>query len=249
MDLQEYRRELDRLDGEITRAFGERMAVSAQVAAYKRAHDMPVLDAEREAALLGRVEAALPAELGGCGTALYAGILALSRGRQERAAGRGAENIVLVGMPGCGKKTVGALLARRLDRPFVSSDRLVEALTGRSIPEIFARWGEDAFRALETRALALLCARSGSVIATGGGCVTRRENIPLLRLGGRIVWLRRETDALAREGRPLSLTADLHAMYAAREPLYRGVAALTADNDGTVEETVEEIINLIDKGD
>lgn len=245
MDLQDYRRELDRLDGEITRLFAERMAVSAEVADYKRARGLPVLDVGREVAMFERIEAQLPPALEGCGTALYADVLALSRCRQERKAGREAENLILVGMPGCGKKTVGKLLAERLGRPFVGSDRLVEAITGLTIPDIFARYGEDAFRALETRALAILCARSGCVVATGGGCVTRRENLPLLRMGGRVLWLRRDTASLAREGRPLSLTRDLTEMYAEREPLYRACADLTADNNGAVEQTVEQIVNLL----
>lgn len=245
MDLQDYRRELNRLDGEITRLFAERMAVSAQVADYKRANGLEVLDAAREAELLSRIEAQMPKPLAGCGTALYSEILALSRARQERGFRQDAKNLVLVGMPGCGKKTVGARLAERLDMPFVSSDRLIEAMTGLTIPNIFAQSGEDAFRALETRALAILCARSNCVIATGGGCVTRRENIPLLHMGGRTIWVRRKTASLAREGRPLSLTRDLDEMYAERAPLYHACADLTADNDGTVEQTVEQIINLL----
>ncbi|MCR5826230.1 MAG: chorismate mutase [Oscillospiraceae bacterium] len=246
MGLQDYRRELDRLDGELTALFAARMAVSAQVADYKRARQLPVLDPAREAALLGRIEALLPPELGGCGTALYSQILALSRARQERAVEPAAENLILIGMPGCGKNTVGALLAQRLGRPFVSSDHLVEAMTGRTIPEIFAQSGEDAFRAEETRALALLCARSGCVIATGGGCVTRAENLPLLRMGGRCIWLQREMDALAREGRPLSLTRDLHEMYAERAPRYRACADLTADNNGSVAQTVAQIVSQLE---
>ena len=157
-------------------------------------------------------------------------------------------NIVLIGMPGSGKKTVGRALSQRIGRPFLSSDRLIETLTGLMIPEIFARMGEDAFRALETQALALVCARSGCVIATGGGCVTRQENIPLLRMGGRIVWLRRETDALAREGRPLSLARDLNEMYAEREPLYRSCADAAVDNNGTIEQTVAQFLSDLEKG-
>jgi len=228
------------LDSELTRLFAERMALSAQIADLKRTNGMKVLDIAREIAMFDQIEARMPEELRGYGTALYADILALSRSRQNRRAGKDAENIVLVGMPGCGKKTVGRLLAQKLGRSFLSSDRLVEAMAGITIPEIFARMGEDAFRALETRALAFVCSRSGCVIATGGGCVTRRENIPLLHMGGRIVWLRRETDALAKEGRPLSHARDLHEMFAEREPLYRGCADAVIDNNGTLEQTVEQ---------
>ncbi len=248
MDLHDYRRELDRLDNEITRLFAERMAVSAQVADYKREHGIRVLDVAREVSMFERVESQMPLVLTGYGTALYADVLALSRARQERSAGRDMENIVLIGMPGSGKKTIGRALSQRIGRPFLSSDRLIETLTGLMIPEIFARMGEDAFRALETQALALVCARSGCVIATGGGCVTRQENIPLLRMGGRIVWLRRETDALAREGRPLSLARDLNEMYAEREPLYRSCADAAVDNNGTIEQTVAQFLSDLEKG-
>lgn len=242
MDLQDYRAELDRIDGELTRLFAERMAVSAQVAAYKKAHGLNTLDVSREVAMYAAIEARTGEALSGYGTALFTSILELSRARQSRASGALPENIVFVGMPGCGKKTVARALAARLERPFVSSDALVETMTGRTIPDIFAGLGEDAFRALESRALSLCCARMGSVVATGGGCVTRPENLPLLRLCGRIVWLRRDVDRLAKEGRPLSQTRDLHEMYAEREPLYRSCAELVIDNNGAVEDTVEQII-------
>lgn len=245
MELQGYRRELDRIDGELTRLFAERMELSAQVAAYKKERGLNTLDVSREVAMFASVEASLPEELRGCGTALYTSILELSRAHQERESGVLPENIVLTGMPGSGKKTVGRLAAERLGRPFVSSDALVETMTGRTIPDIFARLGEDAFRALETRALALCCARMGCVVATGGGSVTRPENLPLLRRCGRIVWVRREIDDLAKEGRPLSQSRDLREMYAEREPLYRGCAELTIDNDGTVDEAAEQLIALL----
>lgn len=248
MSLQEYRAELDRLDSELTRLFARRMEVSAQVSQYKREHGMRVLDVMREVSMFERIESDMPRSLGGYGTALYSEILALSRARQQRLGGEDARNIVLVGMPGAGKKTVGRMLALQFGRPFLSSDRLIEAMTGLTIPEIFSRLGEDAFRALETRALALVCARSGCVIATGGGCVTRPENIPLLRMGGRIVWLQRGIGKLATEGRPLSQTRNLYDMYAEREPLYRGCADVMIDNNETIEHTIANLILYL-KGD
>ena len=97
------------------------------------------------------------------------------------------QNIVLIGMPGCGKTTLGKALAARLGRPFYDADTVLEQRAGRSIPEIFRCDGEAAFRALETQTLAELGKCSGAVIATGGGCVTRPENAPLLRQNGRVV--------------------------------------------------------------
>ncbi len=155
------------------------------------------------------------------------------------------QNIVLVGMPGCGKSTVGALLAKRLGRPLLEADAELVKTAGMSIPAIFENESEPGFRRRETATLSELGKKSGAVISTGGGCVTRPENYPLLHQNGTIIWLRRDLDKLAREGRPLSLGADLAAMYAVREPLYASFADFTVDNTGTPEETVDAILEVL----
>lgn len=159
----------------------------------------------------------------------------------QRELERSMRNIVLIGMPGCGKTTVAAALSARLGRPAADADARIEALAGKSIPAIFAEDGEDAFRAWETKALAELGKESGLILATGGGCVTRGENYPLLHQNGVIFWLRRDLDRLARDGRPLSQGADLSAMYAAREGLYRRFADHVIDNNGPAEKTAAAI--------
>ncbi len=155
------------------------------------------------------------------------------------------QNIILVGMPGCGKSTVGALLAKRLGRPLLEADAELVKTAGMSIPAIFENESEPGFRRRETATLSELGKKSGAVISTGGGCVTRPENYPLLHQNGTIIWLRRDLDKLAREGRPLSLGADLAAMYAVREPLYARFADFTVDNTGTPEETVDAILEVL----
>ena len=155
------------------------------------------------------------------------------------------QNIVLVGMPGCGKTTVGALLAERLHRPLLEADAELVKTAGMSIPAIFENESEPGFRRRETATLSELGKKSGAVISTGGGCVTRPENYPLLHQNGTIIWLRRDLKKLAREGRPLSLGADLAAMYAVREPLYARFADFTVDNTGTPEETVDAILEVL----
>lgn len=155
------------------------------------------------------------------------------------------QNIVLVGMPGCGKSTVGALLARRLGRPLLEADAELVKTAGMSIPAIFENESEPGFRRRETATLSELGKKSGAVISTGGGCVTRADNYPLLHQNGTIIWLRRDLKKLAREGRPLSLGADLSAMYAVREPLYARFADFTVDNTGTPEETVDAILEVL----
>ena len=169
-------------------------------------------------------------------------------GEIDRIEGRLAsdmQNIVLIGMPGCGKSTIGKLLAEKLGRTLQEADREIERAASLSIPEIFARFGEDEFRRRETETLKLLGAASGTVISTGGGCVTREENYPLLHQNGVLVWLQRDTAKLPREGRPLSQKGDLDGMYARRAPLYARFADCTVSNDGTPQETADAILSLL----
>ena len=156
----------------------------------------------------------------------------------------GMENVVLIGMPGCGKSTVGQALAKAMDRPFYDADAILTERYG-DIPAIFARQGEAAFRAMETEILAELGQKTGAVIATGGGCVTRPENWFHLRQNGRILWLRRPLEALPTDGRPLSQTNPPEILFARRAPLYRAWAENTIDNTGTVDEAVRDFLEAI----
>ena len=165
--------------------------------------------------------------------------------RIEKALSLRMQNIVLIGMPGCGKSTVGRLLAAATGRELSESDALVEREAAASIPEIFLCEGEEGFRTRETAALAELGKRSGTVLATGGGCVTRPENYPLLRQNGVIVWLQRPLDALPKEGRPISLSSDLSALYARRRPLYERFADFAVFNGGTPEDAVRAILDKL----
>ncbi len=157
---------------------------------------------------------------------------------------RQMENIVLIGMPGCGKSAVGLALAKAMDRPFFDADAILEERFG-EIPAIFANQGEEAFRQMETEILAELGKKSGAVIATGGGCVTRPENRDHLHQNGRIVWLRRPLEALPTDGRPLSQARSPAVLFAQREPLYRAWAEQMIDNISTVETAVRVILEAI----
>ena len=152
------------------------------------------------------------------------------------------ENIVLIGMPGCGKSTVGKLLAKKLNRQFVDADAQIAENAGMSIPEIFETMGEIGFRAIESQVLAELGQKSSLVIATGGGCVTRDENYPSLHQNGTIYWLQRDIRDLATDGRPLSKTGKLEEMYQIRKPLYEQFADHIVNNTGTPMQTVKTIL-------
>ena len=151
------------------------------------------------------------------------------------------ENIILIGMPGCGKSTVGALLAEKTGKTFADADGLIEALAGKPIPKIFAEDGEEAFRDWETKALAQLGKQSGLVIATGGGCVTKARNYPLLHQNGTIFWLQRDLGELPTDGRPLSQANRLSDLYAVRKPMYGRFADYMIDNNGSIDEAVQAI--------
>lgn len=159
---------------------------------------------------------------------------------------REMENIVLIGMPGCGKTTIGQILAKKLGRTFVDSDHLIVEMAGKSIPAIFAEDGETVFRNWETQALEQLGKRSGLVISTGGGCITRAENYPLLHQNGTIIWLKRDPDLLPTDGRPLSRASKLSEMYAVREPLYERFADIIVDNNGSLESAFDRITGVME---
>lgn len=143
-------------------------------------------------------------------------------------------NIVLTGMPGSGKSTIGKGLALRMGRKFVDCDAEIVARAGKSIPEIFAEDGEPAFRDLESRVIADVCKEKSCVIATGGGAVMRPENVRAMRQNAKIIMLRRDLDILPLDGRPLSSSkAALAAMWEKRKPIYKGCADIIIHNDST----------------
>ena len=155
------------------------------------------------------------------------------------------QNIVLVGMPGCGKSSIGTLLAEKLDRLFLDADAEIEQAAGMPIPEFFRLRGENAFRDLESRVLAELGKRSGAVIATGGGAVLREENYAALHQNGTIVWLTRDLARLPIDGRPVSQATSLDALFAARKARYERFADHIIDNNGAPDETVRAILEAL----
>ena len=156
------------------------------------------------------------------------------------------ENIALIGMAGCGKSTIGKLLAEKTGKTFVDADEEIETLAGKSIPEIFAEDGEEVFRDWETKVLAELGKKSGLVIATGGGCVTRERNYPLLHQNSRIVWIQRDAALLPTEGRPLSQKTPPAVLYEQRKPMYAAFADAAIVSDGTKEECLAKVMKALE---
>lgn len=157
------------------------------------------------------------------------------------------KNIVLTGMPGSGKTTLGALLSRRLGRELVNTDAEIVRQTGMPITEIFHTRGEAYFRDLETEVLRGACRTGGKVIAAGGGAVLRPENVEILKQNGVVVFLDRPLEALRPSPeRPLGDTYEkLRKLHETRYPFYAAAADVTVAVHGTPEETVDIILEAL----
>ena len=152
-----------------------------------------------------------------------------------------AENIVLIGMPGSGKSCIGNALEALTGRRQIDLDAEIIKKACKPIPEIFAESGEEGFRRIESEVVREQSANRGVILVTGGGVVTREENYAPLRSNGHIYQICRPTEQLSREGRPLSIGADLHEMERVRMPLYRKFADAAIDNNSTPEAAAAEI--------
>lgn len=141
------------------------------------------------------------------------------------------ENIVLIGMPACGKSTVGALLSRSLEREVIDTDTMIAERAGKDIPTIFREDGEAAFRELEAEIIRECAARTGVIIATGGGAVLRSESVDALRENGRLYFIDRPLDKLMPTGdRPLASTREaIRKRYDERYGIYTAAADVTVD--------------------
>ena len=157
------------------------------------------------------------------------------------------QNVVLVGMPTSGKSTVGAILSKLTGKPLFDTDALTEKRLNKSIPEIFAESGEAAFRREESLTVKDVAAKTGCIIATGGGVVLSPENIRLLKKNGKVFFLDRPKELLtAGGGRPLSASAGaLEQMYAKRLPLYLAAADCRIVNDSSPESAARKILQNV----
>lgn len=157
-------------------------------------------------------------------------------------------NIVLIGMPGCGKSTAGKLLAKITGRELYDLDRVITDRAGKPIPEIFAEHGEEYFRDLESMVTKEIAAKCGVIIACGGGTVLREENRIALHQNGRVVYIKRELCDLARGGRPLSAGDNaVEKLYEARRSIYEGFADRTVGPCASVGDCVQKIMKQLEE--
>ena len=155
--------------------------------------------------------------------------------------GREMQNIVLIGMPGSGKSTVGRILAGKTGRETIDLDAEIVRMAGCSIPELFRDRGEEAFRKLETEAVRQAGKETGKIIITGGGVVTRRENYAPLHQNGRIYQLDRDLDLLPIDGRPVSQKTSVRELYEKRAPMYASFRDVLIGNDAGIDDAADAI--------
>lgn len=151
-------------------------------------------------------------------------------------------NIVLIGMPGCGKSTAAKNLSEMLERELLDTDEMIIEAEGRPIPEIFSENGEEYFRDAESRAVATAGKQSGKIIATGGGAILRDENKAALRQNSVVVFLKRDIAQLDTDGRPLSKNGKLEEMYQKRLPHYKAACDITVEVAPDKKETARRIL-------
>lgn len=159
------------------------------------------------------------------------------------------KNIVLIGMPGSGKSTVGKYLAEKMGREFFDCDEEISK-RGESPAELIEKYGEEHFRKIESDVLSELCKKSGTVIATGGGAVTKERNYDIIHQNATVVFIERALGRLATRGRPLSQGGidKLQKMYEVRRPLYRKFSHFSVKSQRTWQQTTGLIIKKLNKG-
>lgn len=157
-----------------------------------------------------------------------------------------AFNVILIGMPGSGKSSIGKIVAKTMGKKFTDIDTEIENQAGIMIPEIFSKYGEKKFRSMESDIIAAKCQESGQVIASGGGAVLAPQNLAAMKQNGVLIWLKRDLKLLPKHGRPLSKNIDaLHSLYAERKSIYEKNSDIQINNDGTLENIAHETINRV----
>ena len=159
------------------------------------------------------------------------------------------KNIVLIGMPACGKSTIGYWLSKKIDYPFFDTDKYLEERESRIISDIFSNEGEDYFRELETKYLKELSKKEGVIISTGGGAVKKKENIDILKKNGIVIFLNREINDISKENhkhRPLLQDINnIQKLYDERIDLYRKYADIIIKNNDDLDVIVDRIITAL----
>jgi len=257
MDLNKIRHEIDEIDDDLTELIIKRMEIVKDVAEYKSKTGTIIKDKKREDDIIVRLTNNIDEEYQCYVKELFNMIFELSRSYQssllnsETIENRRPDlsdltNIILIGMPGSGKSSLGEILSKKTGKDFIDIDEEVEKAENLRIPEIFNVKGEEYFRDLESQMIADVCESKRQIISTGGGAVLRLDNQHAMKRNGIIVWIKRDIAKLGMDGRPLSKdTSSLKRMYSVRKIIYENICDIKIDNNEAVETAADNAIKKI----
>jgi len=247
MTLDNLRVEIDNVDKQLVTLFQKRMQIAKSICEYKKKNNLPIYNGTREdELLLERTNLLADGSLAPFAERLFSNLMEISRDYQTNLSL--SKNIVLIGVMGCGKTKKGTLLSKRLNIPFFDVDYEVEQSKKMTIPEIFAKYGEEEFRRLESEKIKELSQNTRCIISTGGGVVLNPNNMKVLKEHGIIIFLNRDIEAIAGDidttTRPLLAngTDALFKIYNERLALYQKWCDIEISGNTTIVEAVENIL-------
>lgn len=260
-DLKELRKEIDIVDTKLIELLKERFEITRQIGEYKEATGSALFAPEREVEKIRD----LNEKLSGYDNAEYIedsliSLMNCSKSQQSNNT-YGKKDIYLIGMPGCGKTTVGKILAEKMQRALFDTDKLFTYVYGMSPALCIENSGEIEFRRLETVLLKNIARRQdlfdesdsrnnknnvkSRIISCGGGIVVKDENKAVLKKDSIVVYIKRDLGKLAKNGRPLSLKVGVEALYEQRKSKYESWSDFVIDNNNNVEDSINEFLEYL----
>lgn len=247
-DIEDLRNQIDKIDASLLSLFENRMEVVLKIAEYKKKNNIEILNGAREEAVIKKnLKLVKNGDLFSEVQEFFKSIMEISRSFQHK--NHRMKNIVLIGMPGCGKSTIGEILAKKLGLNFLDIDTYIEETAKQNITEIFKN-GEAVFRDVEAKAILKLSEKLSTVISTGGGVVKRYENILNLKKNAIIIYINRPIENIATDidikTRPL-LAKDpskIYKLFQERGPLYEKYCDYEIMNTSNIDDAVSNIMKI-----
>ena len=254
-DLTELRSEIDTVDTELIELLLKRFEITEQIGEYKAQTGKKLFDPEREKEKLKSLEERLQ----DCKNSLYVenmfcSLMDCAKYQQSNNT-YGEKDIYLIGMPGCGKTTIGRELAKLIQRDFIDLDQQFNVQYGMSAAECIETMGEDEFRNKESMVLKRVSGKvkgwdsrysvSSRVISCGGGIVVRDTNKELLKNDSVVIYIKRDLEKLTSKGRPLSAKTGIEKLFEQRSGKYENWSNIIINNDTDIDECVASIARAL----